>query len=50
MKYFKTINENNIIDFGNCGKYIPVDSVEITKEEFDCLVEEFKKLAKELSE
>lgn len=34
MRYFKTVYENNIIDFGYCGKYIPVSSIEITEEEY----------------
>ena len=34
MRYFKTVDENNIIDFGYCGKYIPVGSIEITEEEY----------------
>ena len=37
MRYFKTVDENNIIDFGYCGKYIPVGSIEITEEEYNSI-------------
>lgn len=40
MRYFKTVDENNIIDFGYCGKYIPVGSIEITEEEYESMLEE----------
>ena len=42
MIYFKTMNDDGSVSPGSCGKYIPTNSVEITKEEFEELVSEFK--------
>lgn len=47
MIYYKILENNNIISFGFCGKYMPADSIEISEAEYNKLVEEYETSPKE---
>lgn len=50
MYYYKTINENGLINFGTCPTSIVSPSIEITEEEYNELLEAFNRKMDEEAE